>query len=735
MNPELEDDQESTENEVKSKLTDSEILNAIETKASESYGYMSSTLNAEREQALDYYLGKPYGNEVDGRSQVVTRDTLETIEWMLPSLLKIFTAGDKAVEFTPKGAEDVDAAEQETSYVNHVVMQQNDSFMTLYTFFKDALLMKTGYVKVYWDTKEDVIEDNYANLSEEELVMLAQDKGVEIVSAEQTELGYNITVKRVTKTGKVCIDPVPPEEILVGMACRKVDLSDANYVEHRTKKTISDIRLMGFDVEDNIADYDENADDGGIAEARNLYDEDAEGYEGADPSTRMVWFRDVTMRIDSDGDGIAELMRYYIVGDKILYRGKAENIYYAALCPLPMPHRHVGLSLADLVQDVQLIRSTIMRQYLDGLYLSNNGRYAISDRVNLDDMLVSRPGGIVRVQGDPGMAILPLVHPNTGAGAIEGLTYLDSQKEARTGITKYNQGLDANSLNKTATGINQIMGAAQQRMELVARIFAESGVKRMFQLTHELLKKHADKATIFRLNNKWVPVDPRQWQTRTDMTIAVGLGTGNKDMQLQHLMSILQVQREAMAIGVATPKNIYSSAKRLAENAGFSDGNEFFTDPSEQQPQQPQTNPLLEVEQVKQQGQMQTKQMDLQAEQQKFMAETELDKQKMAVEYQQKKELEQMQIISNERIKAAEIEADKEAKLMELAAGIISAQIGSTQSVDDTTKIDQAGMIDPNMEVIREVMQSIQGMASALSAPKYIVRDANGRAVGVQSQI
>ena len=127
------------------------------------------------------------------------------------------------------------------------------------------------------------------------------------------------------------------------MACRKVDLSDANFIEHRTRKTISDIRLMGFDVDDNIADYDESTEDGGIAEARNLYDEDADGYEGADPSTRMVWFRDVTIRIDSDGDGIAELMRYYIVGDKILYRAKAENVYYAALCPLPMPHRHVGL--------------------------------------------------------------------------------------------------------------------------------------------------------------------------------------------------------------------------------------------------------------------------------------------------------------------------------------------------------------------------------------------------------
>jgi len=735
MNPDLEEGQESTGNKRNSRgLSDSEILAAIEAKAKESYGYLSGTLNAEREQALNYYLGKPFGNEIDGRSQVVTRDTLETIEWMLPSLLKIFTAGDKAVEFTPKGAEDVDAAEQETSYVNHVVMQQNDSFMSMYTWMKDALMMKTGYVKVYWDTSEDVTEDNYHNLSVEELTMLSQDQGVEIVAAEESELGYNVTVKRVTKTGRVCIDPVPPEEILVDMACRKVDLSVANYIEHRMRKTISEIRLMGFDIADEIGDYDETSNDDSISTARNQYDEDDQGYEGADPSTRMVWFRDVTMRIDADGDGIAELMRYYIVGSEIIYSGKAENVYYAALCPLPMPHRHVGLSLADLVQDVQLIRSTVMRQYLDGLYLANNGRYAISDRVNLDDMLVSRPGGIVRVQGDPMSAIMPLVHPNTGASAIEGLSYLDTQKENRTGITKYNQGLDANSLNKTATGINQIMSAAQQRMELVARIFAESGVKRLFQLTHELLKKHSDKATIFRLNNKWIPVDPRQWQTRTDMTIAVGLGTGNKDMQLQHLMSILQVQREALAIGVSTPKNIYAAAKRLAENAGFSDGNEFFTDPSEQQqPQQPPSNPLLEVEQVKQQGQMQAKQIELQADQQKFMAETELEKQKAAIEYQQKRELEQMQITSAERIKAAEIEAEKETKLMELAAGILSSKFSGAPNSDDSTKVDQAGAIDPNMDMLRQIMNGIQGMASALSAPQYIVRDENGLEIGVQS--
>jgi hypothetical protein len=197
-------------------------------------------------------------------------------------------------------------------------------------------------------------------------------------------------------------------------------------------------------------------------------------------------------------------------------------------------------------------------------------------------------------------------------------------------------------------------------------------------------------------------------------------------------MSILQVQREAMAIGVATPKNIYNSAKRLAENAGFSDGNEFFTDPMEQQ-QQPQPNPLVEVEQVKQQSQQQLKQMDMQADAQKFQAETQVDLQTKEMEIANQKAIESAKILSQERIKAAEIEASKEAKLMELAAGIISAQISSASNVDDTTKIDQMGAIDPNMEIINQVMQSIQGMAASLSAPKYIVRDENGRAIGVQT--
>lgn len=721
------------------KLSDAEILAKIDAKAKESYGFQSETLQAEREQALNYYLGRPYGNEIDGRSQVVTRDVLETVEWMLPSLLKIFTSGDKVVEFSPKGMEDVEQAEQETDYVNHVCLNQNDSFMTLYSWFKDALLMKVGYVKVYWDTSEDTIEDKYQNLAPEELTMLAQDPAVEIVEAEQTILGISVTLKRTNKTGKVCIDVIPPEEMLVDMATRKSDLSDANYVEHRTRKTISDIRLMGFDIADDVGTYDDTDQYDMVDTARNQYEEDASTYEGADATTRLVWFRDITMRVDENGDGIAELMRYYVVGDEILYRDACENVYYAALGPIPMPHRHVGLSIADLVMDVQLQRSSIMRQYLDGLALSNNGRYAISDRVNLDDMLVSRPGGVVRVQGMPGEGhIIPLVHPNTGAGAIEGLQYLDGQKENRTGITKYNQGLDANSLNKTASGINQIMSAAQQRMELIARVFSETGVKRMYQLVHELLKKHSDKATIYKLRNNWVPVDPRQWQTRTDMTISVGIGTGNKDAQLGHLMSIMQVQREAIQIGVATPKNIYAAAKRLAENAGFKDGDEFFTDPLTVEPQPPKPDPLMQIEQMKIQADQQKFQAESQMKQmesdkkaqldiQKFQAQAEIDR--MKAEQQMQQELARS---SND------VEIERQRMMMEAELERYKAELKAQTDIQIAQIQAQIEAEKSQREAVLRAQDSERQMAmhqekiQAMTKPKTVKRDESGRVAGVE---
>ena len=331
--------------------------------------------------------------------------------------------------------------------------------------------------------------------------------------------------------------------------------------------------------------------------ARDIYSEQSMLENGTGPSRRVL-VRDTYIRIDADGDGIAELMRYVVVGSTVILEEEAECIPFAAITPVIMPHRHIGRSVADLVMDIQLIKSTLLRGNLDNMYLANNGRYAISDRVNLDDMLTSRPGGVVRVAGDPAAAILPLTHPTLGNNAFSMIEYMDSVKENRTGITKYNQGMDANSLNKTATGIQAIMSAAQQRVELIARIFAETGVKELFLLVHQLVRKHNQRQDIYRLRNKWIPVDPRQWKTRTDMSVTVGLGTGNKDQQLMHLQTILMAQREALQIGVATPKNIYNALAKLTQNAGFKDPEEFWTEPQEGPPP-PRQDPKVEIEKAR----------------------------------------------------------------------------------------------------------------------------------------
>jgi hypothetical protein len=274
------------------------------------------------------------------------------------------------------------------------------------------------------------------------------------------------------------------------------------------------------------------------------------------------------------------------------------------------------------------------------MYLANNGRYAISDRVNLDDMLTSRPGGIVRVEGDPMSGIMPLSHPPLPASSFGMVEYMDSMKEKRTGITAYNQGLDANSLNKTASGVAQIMNASQQRIELVARTFAETGVKELFKLVHYLVRTTLTKPDIIRLRNKWVEVDPREWKARKDLSISVGLGAGNKDQQLAHLMSIINMQKEAIGAGLTSPEKIYNALAKLTQNAGFKNPEEFWVNPAnmpeqEGQQQQPSEAEImiqgqLQIEQQKADAQMMQEQErsknDIIIEREKIIAQAELER-------------------------------------------------------------------------------------------------------------
>lgn len=640
------------------KKTDTEIIALIEEAEANSYGLNDSALSFERKEALDYFYGRNFGNEVEGRSQVVSHDVKDTILWALTATMKPFVAGDEVVVFNPVGPEDVEAAEQESVYINNLFMEKNDGFNIIHNWQFDGFLSKVGYVKVYWEDYETTKKETYQGLSDEELALLLQDPEVRVLghSGSMDEMGnafHDVQVEVISKSGRVCVENVAPEDIMVGYDVKGTSLKDAYFVEQRSMPTLSELREMGFNVDDNIQGDDSNRYEQENF-SRDNYNEFGEEY-GKD-ANRRVLCREVYMRVDMDGDGVAELNRFVVVGTTILDQCECEAIPYVAFCPNPMPHRHVGLSEADLVKDLQLIKSTLLRNALDAQNLALHGRFAISDRVNLDDMLVSRAGGVVRVDGEPAGAIMPLISPTDGTKNLSMIEYVDQIRQTRTGVTDSFQGMDTNALNKTKGGTQMLMNAAASRIEVVTRHFANS-LRDMFLLMHEQVRKHANKQEIFRLRNKWVPVDPRTWATRSDMTVSVGLGTGNKDQMLQHLLLIGQAQEKGAMIGIATPKNMYNTAVKLTQNAGFKEAEEFWTDP-EGQKQSPKGPSEAEI---KAQAEMQKAQMDNQTKQAQIQMDLQSAREKMAMEMQLGRERmnQEMQIARDEMVKEMAIARDK----------------------------------------------------------------------------
>jgi hypothetical protein len=613
------------------KMTDDELITRIEQEERVSLDYLSGTLSDERSENMELYLGDKTRElaAVEGRSSVVSMDVQEAVESMMPYLMKVFCSGDEVIKFDPVGPEDVEGAEQETDYINHVVINQNNFFLVGNQWFKDALIVKNGYVKAWWDTAEEVTEENYQSLTDAELQLLLADENVEPLEHtaypdtsdpmaqqmfEAAQMGdeqaalllqsgpmlHDVKVKVKNVKGRVKIEPCPPEEILVAPDERNIDPNTMRFFEHRQWKTISDLREMGYDVEDDIADDPTTlfmSED--WLSRQEFAEEEVWRDEPTDGVMRRVVYREAYIKVDFDGDGIAERRMVCMVGKTILSNEACDGVPFAAITPYVMPHRHIGRALADYVKDIQVIKSVILRNVLDNFYASNNSRTAVSDKVNLDDLLTTRPAGVVRVDGVPAEHIMQMQINAIGPAAFPLMEYLDSNKENRTGITRYNQGMDANTLNKTASGIQQIMSAAQAKQELIARTLAETGVKQLFQLVHKLIRQHGNKQEVVRLRNKWVPIDPRQWKNRTDMTVSVGLGTGNKQEMLVQIMQILGVQQQALAIGVCTPQNIYEACVELTKNAGFKDGDKYWTNPQQQQQQPPAPDPKVVEAQMK----------------------------------------------------------------------------------------------------------------------------------------
>jgi len=604
---------------------------------------MGDTISQQREQAMQYYYGLPFGNEVEGRSQFVDSTVQDTIEWIKPSLMRVFASGDEMVKFTPHGPEDVPMAKQATDYVNYVFTKDNPGWEILYSWFTDALLSKNGIIKVWWEDYEEEEREEYRNLDEMSLTMLLSDDDVEVI--EHTEIIENeqpyhdVVIKRKSYDGRIKIENVPPSEFLIARESKNIQ--DARFVCHRVLKTLSELKEMypdeDLDPEELGAGAEDMTDFSAERLERYKFDKSANYWEGwgdagfaEEEGLRTYWLYESFLKTDYDGDGITELRKICSVGDKVLANEAIDKIPFVSLTPVKIPHKFFGLSVADLVMDLQLMKSTLMRNLMDNMYNQNFGRYAVLEgQANLDDLLTQRPGGVVRVKSPN--AVTPLATPALEPYSFQMLEYLDGIREARAGVSKMSQGLDENALisHTTATAVNAVMGAAQSRVELIARNFAETGVKDLMICIYELLHKNQDKERTIMLRNEWVPVRPDVWRDKYDCTVSVALGSGNKDQQMMHLSQMLQFAGEAMKGGlpIVSIQNMYNLGASLVRAMGFQNVDDYLTDPSRLPPKQnEQPSPDEQAKMME----AQTKQEELKIK----AAEVQIKAQKIQQEYQ-----------------------------------------------------------------------------------------------------
>ena len=645
------------------RYTDAELITRIRGEITGSLGYMGDTISHQREQAMSYYYGLPFGNEVDGRSQYVDSTVQDTIEWIKPSLMRVFASGDEMVKFTPHGPEDVAMAEQATDYVNYVFTKDNPGFEILYSWFTDALLSKNGIVKVWWDETETYVREEYYDLTDIEIESVISDDEVEVVQhteeerqveseiGEVVEVRHDVVIKRKERNGRIKIENVPPSEFLIARESK--DIQESRFVCHRVLKTLSDLREM-YPAEDLASE-----DLGGGGEnmtafsserlERFAYDKSAEYWEGwgdtdiGEEELRTYWLHECFMKTDFDDDGIAELRRIVMVGSKILENDEVDSIPFVSITPIKIPHKFFGLSIADVVMDLQLMKSTLMRNLMDNMYNQNFGRYAVLEgQANLDDLLTQRPGGVVRVKSPN--AVTPLATPALEPYSFQMLEYLDSVRESRAGVSRMSQGMNDNALTShtTATAVNAVMTAAQSRVELIARNFAETGVKDLMIGIYKLLYKNQDKERMIMLRNEWVPVRPDVWKDSYDCSVSVALGTGNKDQQMAHLSQMLSFAGEAMKGGlpIVSMQNMYNLGSALIKTMGFQNVSDFLTDPS-QIPPQPE-----EPSEAQMEMQVKSKELDIKA------AELQLKQQKIQQEYQK--------LAVDSRLKQEELNLERE---------------------------------------------------------------------------
>lgn len=699
---------------------------AVSSALEDAADYVDTELSPQRVLASEYYDGEPFGDEEKGRSSAVSRDVSDTVRAVLPSLMRVFFGSDNPVEFVPEHASEVATAEQATEYVNYVFARDNPGFEVLHSALKDALIRRTGPIKVWWDDALHVRYEQYEALDDTALMALEQDEQVEVVEQEtyddpeavrEAEAQYalqlqqaeaeaaargvppdavlpsdlpekpleypqlhDVEIRRKSPRNKVRVAAVPPDEILVGRELRSFDADGVttagSVIAHRTELTVSTLVSMGYD-EEELKDYGSNtqleANEERLQREPEAFGESA--VEAADSSQRKVLYTEAWMPYDADDDGIAELRKVCCLGDQytIVDHEPADFVPIADLCPDPEPHRALGNSLADLVMEVQRIKSSILRGMFDSLAQSIRPRTAVVEgEVNLDDVLNNEVGGIVRMRR-PGMA-QPLETPFVGQQAFPMIEYMDQVKEKRTGITDATQGLNADVLQSTTkAAVTATVEAAQQQIELIGRVIAESGLRKMYRIILKTVVANQGDSRHLNLKGRWQDVDPSQWRADMDASVNTALGSGNDEQKLQRLSMVADKQEEIIKnFGPNNPMVTLSQYAntliKQIEMAGLKDTSRYMNQlPADFQMPEPEGSESPEDKLVG------VKREEIQANIEKKRAELQLEKEQADRDYATKRE---------EMLRRDDRERDRQEAEALLRAAQIQAENGYQVDMD-----------------------------------------------------
>ena len=690
-------------------LDDEEFLSHCRSQLEDAKDFLENHLAPHRSDAIDVYHQREYGDEEQGRSQFVDSTLRDTVNAILPSLLKIFTSTERVLEFMPRQPEDVPFALQATDYVRHCLNEAN-FYNVLHDAMKDALIVGSGFIKYFYEYANEVEGYSYTGLDDDTLAALMQDDKIEIASIdsrpiasgtdmppEQIPMIHDVEVKRRSNKGKFRLECIPPEEILFNRRSKGFGDPSTDLIAHRRVVTVSDLVALGYQKEDFIDfagdTYDLDEQKEYYTRRPEIQGKEVSGVAYQEASKKLL-YTELYIKADYDLDDYSEIRRVCIVGpnfDKIIMNEPCNEFPFVHMTPYREPHDVVGSGLFDILRDVQKTKTQVVRGMLDSLSLSIFPRLSFIDgQVSVSDLMNVETGALVRMRSPD--AVKPLTVPFVGAQAEPMLNYFSEITENRTGISKASLGLDPSSLmSSSPIAVSGTLSAAALKTEYIARNFAETALKPLYQGILKLIVQHQDRETMIRLRNEWIPMNPAAWDTGYDVMINVALGGGDENLRMQALQTIAAKQEEIIKlVGPDNPlvniQQYSNTLRKMTELSGFKNAEDYFKDPSKEPPPQPEPEKPSPEEM-----QMQAMQMQI-----------ELSKAQLELEHM-RLQLDENKAQADATLKSTEIETDAMIKLQELSAKY-------NQSID-TAQL--RGMIETNRELIRQ-----QGLLEAAKINK-----------------